>query len=93
PKKPKNIVLMIGDGTGLVHLYAAYTAKGGHLNIYDYAKTVGLSITASFNDYITDSGAGATAISTGQKTKNGMIGMGLTVFHSKPLQKRPMIKD
>jgi alkaline phosphatase len=76
PKKPKNIVLMIGDGTGLVHLYAAYTAKGGHLNIYDYAKTVGLSITASFNDYITDSGAGATAISTGKKTKNGMIGMG-----------------
>lgn len=76
PRKPKNIVLMIGDGTGLVHLYAAYTAKGGHLNIYDYAKALGLSITASFNDYITDSAAGATAISTGKKTRNGMIGMG-----------------
>lgn len=76
PKKPKNIILMIGDGTGLVHLYAAYTANGGQLNIFDYAKAVGISITASFNDYITDSAAGATAFSTGQKTKNGMIGMG-----------------
>jgi alkaline phosphatase len=76
PGKPKNIILMIGDGTGLVHLYAAYTAKGGQLNIFDYAKAVGISITASLSDYITDSAAGATALSTGQKTKNGMIGMG-----------------
>lgn len=75
-RKPKNIILMIGDGTGLVHLYAAYTAKGGHLNIYDYAKAIGLSLTASFDDYITDSAAGATAISAGKKTRNGMIGMG-----------------
>ena len=76
PRKPKNIILMIGDGTGLVHLYAAYTAKGGQLNIFDYAKAVGISITASLNDYITDSAAGATAFSTGQKTNNGIIGMG-----------------
>lgn len=67
---------MIGDGTGLVHLYAAYTAKGGQLNIFDYAKAVGISITAALNDYITDSAAAATAFSTGQKTNNGMIGMG-----------------
>ncbi len=67
---------MVGDGTGLVHLYAGYTAKGGQLNIYEYAKTIGLSITASFDDFITDSAAGATAFSTGKKTRNGMIGMG-----------------
>ena len=73
-KKPKNIILMIGDGTGLVHLYAAYTAQGGKLNIYEFAKAVGLSITASADDYITDSAAGATALSTGKKTNNGMIG-------------------
>jgi alkaline phosphatase len=73
-KKPKNIILMIGDGTGLVHLYAAYTAQGGKLNIYEFAAAVGLSITASANDYITDSAAGATALSTGKKTNNGMIG-------------------
>lgn len=73
-KKPKNIILMIGDGTGLVHLYAAYTAQGGKLNIYEFAEAMGLSITASANDYITDSAAGATALSTGKKTNNGMIG-------------------
>lgn len=65
---------MIGDGTGLVHLYAAYTANGGKLNIYDFCQYMGLSITASFDDYITDSAAGATALSTGEKTRNGMIG-------------------
>jgi alkaline phosphatase len=75
PKKPKNIILMIGDGTGLVHLYAAYTANGGKLNIYDFCKTIGLSITESADDYITDSAAGATALSVGEKTNNGMIGV------------------
>jgi alkaline phosphatase len=80
PRKPKNIILMIGDGTGLVHLYAAYTALGGHLNIYSFAEAIGLSITSSSDDYITDSAAGATAFSTGQKTKNGMIGMGPDTF-------------
>lgn len=72
-KKPKNIILMVGDGTGLAQLYAAYTANGGKLDIYTYAQVIGLSITASANDYITDSAAGATAFSTGQKTNNGML--------------------
>lgn len=67
---------MVGDGTGLVHLYAAYAARGGQLNIYEYAKAIGLSITSSFDNFITDSAAGATAFSTGKKTRNGMIGMG-----------------
>lgn len=66
---------MIGDGTGLAHLYAAYTAAGGQLSIYEFASFVGLSITASADDYVTDSAAGATAISTGVKTNNGMIGV------------------
>jgi alkaline phosphatase len=75
PKKPKNIILMIGDGMGLVHLYAAYVAQGGHSDIYQFAQHIGLSITASANDFITDSAAGATAISIGKKTNNGMIGV------------------
>ncbi len=66
---------MIGDGTGLVHLYAAYVAKGGQLDIYAFAKHIGLSITASANDFVTDSAAGATALSIGSKTNNGMIGV------------------
>lgn len=75
PKRPKNIILMIGDGTGLVHLYAAYVAKGGQLDIYRFAQHIGLSITASADDFVTDSAAGATALSVGEKTNNGMIGV------------------
>ncbi|MBL7812422.1 MAG: alkaline phosphatase [Bacteroidetes bacterium] len=76
PRRPKNIILIIGDGTGLAQLYAAYTAKGGKLNIYQFAQYTGLSMTSSFDDYITDSGAGGTAISAGKKTRNGMVGTG-----------------
>lgn len=64
---------MVGDGTGLAHLYAAYTANGGKLDIYSFATFTGLSITNSADDYITDSAAGATAFSTGEKTNNGMV--------------------
>jgi len=35
----------------------------------------GFSVTYSADDYITDSGAGGTALSTGVKTKNGSIGV------------------
>src|SRR5665811_887422 len=35
----------------------------------------GFSVTYSASDYITDSGAGATALSSGVKTKNGSIGV------------------
>lgn len=73
PKKPKNIILMVGDGMGLVHLYAAYVANGGKLDIYAYAQSIGLSITKSADNLITDSAAGATAFATGQKTNNGMV--------------------
>lgn len=72
-KKPKNIILMIGDGTGLAQWCAAMAAQNQMLAVFSWASYVGLSITASANDYITDSAAGATALSTGQKTNNGMV--------------------
>jgi len=31
--KPKNIILMIGDGMSLATMYTAWTANKGHLNI------------------------------------------------------------
>ena len=30
-KKPRNVIMMIGDGMGVAHIYAGYTANGGHL--------------------------------------------------------------
>jgi alkaline phosphatase len=73
-KKPKNIILMIGDGMGLAHLYAAMTANGGHLFIENF-RYCGFSKTYSSDSYITDSAAGGTAIATGTKTYNGAIGV------------------
>lgn len=73
-KKPTNIILMIGDGTGLAQLYSGYTANHGSLSIFNIP-TVGLCVTTSANNYITDSAAGATAIATGSKTNNRYIGV------------------
>jgi alkaline phosphatase len=74
PKSPKNIILMIGDGMGTAQVYAALTAKKGQLNMARCPYS-GFVKTNSADDYITDSGAGATAYATGQKTNNGYISM------------------
>ena len=73
-KKPKKVIMMIGDGMGTSHIFAGLTANGGHLFL-DNFKQVGFSKTQSSDKYITDSAAGGTALSTGQKTYNGAIGV------------------
>jgi alkaline phosphatase len=70
----KNIILMIGDGMGLSQVSASYTATKGQMNI-SRAQYIGLSKTSSADHYITDSGAGGTALSTGKKTINESIGV------------------
>lgn len=71
---PKNIILMIGDGMGLSQMYATYTATKDNLNM-TRCPNIALVKTFSADDYITDSAAAGTAIATGHKTTNGMIGM------------------
>ncbi|MDC7999630.1 alkaline phosphatase [Aequorivita todarodis] len=73
-KKPKNIILMIGDGMGLSQVSAAIYYKNGKPN-FERFSTIGLSKTSSASDLITDSAAGATVFSTGVKTYNGAIGV------------------
>lgn len=72
--KPKNVILFIGDGMGLAQVYAAMTRNGAPLNLEKFPVT-GLVKTYSADSYITDSGAGATAYATGEKTKNGSLGI------------------
>lgn len=72
--KAKNIILMIGDGMGAAQVFAAYTAQKGQLNMMTFPVT-GFSLTQSESHYITDSGAGGTAIATGRRTYNGAIGV------------------
>lgn len=73
-RKPKNVILMIGDGMGVAEVFAGITANGGHLFL-DNFKHVGFSKTQSADKYITDSAAGGTALATGQRTYNGAIGV------------------
>jgi|WetSurSiteA1Bulk_404760.scaffolds.fasta_scaffold00012_30 alkaline phosphatase len=73
-KLPNNIILMIGDGMGVAQVYSGLTVNHGQLNLTGF-KSIGFSKTYSATDYTTDSGAGATALSTGNKTYNYAIGV------------------
>jgi alkaline phosphatase len=72
--RAKNIILLIGDGMGIAQIQAGLTANGGKLNLLQFPVT-GFSLTEASDQYITDSGAGATALSIGRKTYNGAIGV------------------
>lgn len=72
--KPKNVVFLIGDGMGIAQVYAGMVANGNTLTLEQF-KHVGFSKTYSYDNFTTDSAAGGTALSSGIKTRNGMIGM------------------
>lgn len=60
------MILLIGDGNGLSQISAAQIANGGSLTLTQL-KDLGLVKTSSYDDLVTDSAAGATAMATGQK--------------------------
>lgn len=65
---------MIGDGMGIAQIYSGMVANNNQLTM-ELFPVAGFSKTYSSDNFVTDSGAGGSAISMGQKTKNGMIGM------------------
>ncbi len=69
--KPKNIILLIGDGMGLSQV--SISAISMQNDQFKKFLSVGLVNTCSADKLITDSAAGATAYATGYRTKNGMI--------------------
>ena len=75
-RKPKNIILLIGDGMGLSQVSAAIYYKDGIPN-FERFSAIGLSKTSSGNELVTDSAAGATVFSAGVKTYNGAIGVNM----------------
>jgi len=81
-KRPKNIILLIGDGMGADHVFAGITANGGKLFL-DNFRHIGFSKTQSADKYITDSAAGGTALATGVRTYNGAISVDV---NRKPLK-------
>jgi alkaline phosphatase len=90
-KKVKNIIFMIGDGMGLEQISAAWVCNGGKLNLDNFSK-VGIQRTYSANKLVTDSAAAGTALSTGHKTNNGMVGMNADTVAVKTLAEEAMEK-
>ncbi len=76
-KKAKNVILLIGDGMGVTQIYAAMSVSEKPLAIEKF-KNIGFHKTYSLTDFVTDSGAGGTALSTGKKTKNYCIAVDST---------------
>jgi alkaline phosphatase len=73
-KTPKNVILLISDGTGLSQISSAYFYKEGEPN-YSRFKEIGFIKTSSSKQDVTDSAAGATAFASGVKTYNGAVGV------------------
>ena len=72
-RAPKNIILFIGDGMGLTQVTAGKIAKG-KLEM-ERCPVTGFVTTWSVDSPVTDSAAAATALSTGEKTSNGSLGV------------------
>lgn len=75
--KANNIILFIGDGMGAEHRKAARWAKVGETGklAMDDMPASGLLQTHSADNVIADSAAATTAMATGVKTNNGVIGL------------------
>ena len=74
---PRNIIMIIGDGMGQgAQRLASLHAHGepGRL-VMEQLPAAGLALTHSANNSVTDSAASGTALSSGYKTNNGMVGV------------------
>jgi alkaline phosphatase len=69
--RPKKIIILLGDGMGLN--YVAANVLMHEDSPFRKFTTIGLSITRSIDELITDSAAAATAIATGHPTRNRFI--------------------
>ena len=74
-----NVIFMIGDGMGYNHLRLA-EQEGYSLFMEQNADLAGWSRTRSYSSGVTDSAAGATALSCGVRVKNGQVGVFADAF-------------
>lgn len=80
PSRPKNIVIMVGDGMGPAYV-SAYRYYQDNPNTQEIEQTVfdrllvgnASTYPAPVSGYVTDSAAAATALATGVKTYNGAV--------------------
>jgi len=73
-ERPKNIVLLIGDGFGLTQMSAMLYQNGNRCSLESFP-VIGLHKNTSADNLITDSAAAATAFACGIKTYNAAVGV------------------
>lgn len=73
--RPKNIILLIGDGMALAQVSAHMYWQGVGNTVFEQFPVIGFHKSYSCDDLVTDSAAGATAFSCGEKTTNGAVGV------------------
>jgi alkaline phosphatase len=78
-KRPKNFIFFIGDGMGINHVNAAslyaYGVPGDL--VFQAFDVQGMMMTHSADSDVTDSAASATAMASGRKVDNGVIGVAI----------------
>ncbi|CAN5541697.1 alkaline phosphatase [soil metagenome] len=81
--KAKNVILFLGDGMGISTIVASRIYEGQQRGVdgesnslsFEALPWTALSKTYSHDTQVTDSAAGITAITTGVKTRNKIIGL------------------
>lgn len=98
-QKPKNIIVMIGDGMGYNHIQACDNFFGekqefeewNQLSVTTYCKDGFYNSDSAYADFnfvkrgFTDSGAAATALACGYKTHKGVLGLNENYYAVKNL--------
>ena len=67
---PRNVILIVGDGMGVAQVYSSVVAEKGDNSAFLRFPFTGFSRTYSLDKYRTDSSAGGTALTTGEKVEN-----------------------
>ena len=71
----RNLIYLIGDGMGLSHMAMLEIESDYEPTAFSRTEHLALITTRSANNRVTDSAAAGTALATGHKTNNSMLGM------------------
>lgn len=74
PSKEISVIVLLGDGLGIPQITASWH-ENKFLNLQRFPYS-GLVLTHTTDKFVTDSGAGSTAMFAGVKTKYGYLGIG-----------------
>ncbi len=74
-ERPRNLIYLIGDGMGLAHVSMLKIENRFEPTAFDRMQNIALITSHSANNRVTDSAAAGTALASGEKTNNSVLGM------------------